>query len=569
MARQCPKAKRIKDATWFRYKVLLIDTQGSGKVLNEEELYLDSGCSQHMTGDRSQLTNFVHKFLGTIKFGNDQIAKIMGAPIIEDWVSDSEEDTMPPVSKDVPSFAQSSELVKSPRHSNHLIKDCDFHARKLAHRTYASRDIHKQYAQVNHSKFPLHKVPTVASPQSQSVLTTTARTVSAVKLIFSMTRPKLASHAVSKSKSPLRRRLPRRPSSNSSYSPLRFTAAKASAVSAAQDNKGTWVWRPKCLILDHDLRTTSGIKREFSVPRTPQQNDIAERKKRTLIEAAKTLLADSLLPIPFWAEAVNTACYVQNRVLVIKPHNKTPYELLHGRLPSIGFMRPFGCPVTILNTLDPLGKFLGKVDKGFLVGYSVCSFQDTEKAGEEGTQTYVLFPVLCDGSTNSQNNNKNALVDGKEHDDDIQKYVSPDIHSSSSGAQTRKQGDKTENKDKGKSLVVTIIGFKDLNAELEECINNSSNGVNAASSSVSTAGHNFINNTNDFSAGPSNAAMPNLEDLTHSNDADDVGAVADINNLESIISVSPIPTTRSTKIIQPLKLLVICLQLLKPEIWQK
>nr|GFB06589.1 putative ribonuclease H-like domain-containing protein [Tanacetum cinerariifolium] len=141
---------------------------------------------------------------------------------------------------------------------------------------------------------------------------------------------------------------------------------------------------------------------------------------------------------------------------------------------------------------------------------------------EEGTQTYVLFSVLSDSSTHSPNNNKDALVDGKEHDDDIQKSVSPDIHSSSSGAQTRKQGDKTENKDKGKSLVVTITGFRDLNAEFKECNNNSSNVVNAASSLVSTAGKNSINNTNDFNvAGPSNAAMPNLEDLSHSNDADD------------------------------------------------
>nr|GFA09022.1 hypothetical protein [Tanacetum cinerariifolium] len=58
------------------------------------------------------------------------------------------------------------------------------------------------------------------------------------------------------------------------------------------------------------------------------------------------MMADSLLPIPFGAEAVNTACYVQNRVLVTKPYNKTPYELLHGRTPTIGFMRPFGCPNT-------------------------------------------------------------------------------------------------------------------------------------------------------------------------------------------------------------------------------
>ncbi|GJW45067.1 ribonuclease H-like domain-containing protein [Tanacetum coccineum] len=109
------------------------------------------------------------------------------------------------------------------------------------------------------------------------------------------------------------------------------------------------------------------IKREFSVARTPQQNGVVERNNRTLIEAARTMLADLLLPTTFWAEAVNTTCYVQNRVLVTKPHNKTPYELLHSRPHSISFMRPFGYLVTILNTLDPLGKFDGKADEGFLL----------------------------------------------------------------------------------------------------------------------------------------------------------------------------------------------------------
>ncbi|GJW17343.1 putative ribonuclease H-like domain-containing protein [Tanacetum coccineum] len=116
-----------------------------------------------------------------------------------------------------------------------------------------------------------------------------------------------------------------------------------------------------------------GIKREFSVARTPQQNGVAERKNRTLIEAARTMLVDSKLPTTFWAEAVNTACYVLNRVLVIKPHNKTPYELIRGRPPLIDFMKPFGCPVTILNTRDHLGKFDEKADEGYFVGYSVIS----------------------------------------------------------------------------------------------------------------------------------------------------------------------------------------------------
>ncbi|GJZ93754.1 putative ribonuclease H-like domain-containing protein [Tanacetum coccineum] len=116
-----------------------------------------------------------------------------------------------------------------------------------------------------------------------------------------------------------------------------------------------------------------GILRQYSVARTPQQNGVAERRNRTLIEAARTMLVDSMLPTTFWTEAVNTACYVQNRVLVVKPHNKTPYELFHGRTPTLSFMRPFGCPVTILNTIDHLGKFDGKADEGFFVGYSLNS----------------------------------------------------------------------------------------------------------------------------------------------------------------------------------------------------
>nr|GFA74842.1 ribonuclease H-like domain-containing protein [Tanacetum cinerariifolium] len=121
---------------------------------------------------------------------------------------------MPQVTKDVPSFAQSLKLVKSPRHSGlispppmsvappvplrthspskglrrtkktyfvcksetHLIKDCDFHARKLAQKSYALRDIHKLYAPMNHSKIPLHKVFAAAPSTSQPVLTTAART---------------------------------------------------------------------------------------------------------------------------------------------------------------------------------------------------------------------------------------------------------------------------------------------------------------------------------------------------------------------------------------------------------
>ncbi|GJR66535.1 putative ribonuclease H-like domain-containing protein [Tanacetum coccineum] len=122
-----------------------------------------------------------------------------------------------------------------------------------------------------------------------------------------------------------------------------------------------------------ELCGEKGIKRDYSNARTPQQNGVAERKNRTLIEAARTMLADSKLPTMFWTEAVSTACYVLNRVLITNPHNKTPYALLTGKTPSISHFKPFGCHVTILNTSDHLGKFDGKADEGYLVGYSASN----------------------------------------------------------------------------------------------------------------------------------------------------------------------------------------------------
>ncbi|KAD6455022.1 hypothetical protein E3N88_09728 [Mikania micrantha] len=112
------------------------------------------------------------------------------------------------------------------------------------------------------------------------------------------------------------------------------------------------------------------ITRQFSVPRTPQQNGVAERRNRTLIEAARTMLSYAKLPITFWAEAVNIACYVQNRVLVVKTHGMTPYEIWHKRKPFIGFIKPFGCQCTILITKDHLAKFAEKSAEGYFVGYS-------------------------------------------------------------------------------------------------------------------------------------------------------------------------------------------------------
>ncbi|KAI3681369.1 hypothetical protein L6452_36163 [Arctium lappa] len=116
-----------------------------------------------------------------------------------------------------------------------------------------------------------------------------------------------------------------------------------------------------------------GISHNFSSVRTPQQNGVAERRNRTIIEAARSMLSDSHLPTQFWAEAVNTACFTQNRSLIIKRFGKTAYELFVGRKPSISFLHIFGCQCFILNNRDQLGKFDPKADDGIFLGYSSIS----------------------------------------------------------------------------------------------------------------------------------------------------------------------------------------------------
>nr|GEY43304.1 putative ribonuclease H-like domain-containing protein [Tanacetum cinerariifolium] len=580
-------------------------------------------------------------------------------------VSDSEDDNMPQISKDVPSFAQSSELVKSPRHSgqlfqapipvaptvplrskphlkgsrrtkkacfvcksvDHLIKDCDFHARKLAHRPYASRDIHKQYAPVNHSKSPLHKVTTAAPPQSQSsisplrrhlphrpslnpsnspprvtaakasagnpqpalrdkgvidsgcsrhmtrnmsylfdfkelnggyvafggnpkggkitgkaVLTqselvpiTASRPVTTVVPKISVTRPRQAKIIVTDPNSPPRRYINNSPSPKASNFPPKVTAAKASMVNVAKVVQGKWEWKLKCPILDH---------------------------------------------VSCNARVIDSGC---SRNMTGNMSYLSNFEELNG-----GYLAFGGNPKG--GKISSKGKFDGKVDEGFLVRYSISSkafgvfnsrtqiVQETlhvnflenkpnVAAWEEIKQQYVLFPVWSSGSTNPQNTNRDAAFDKKEPKFEGNKPESEVNVSPSSSAQSKKHDDKTKREAEGKSLVESLIGYRNLSAEFEDFFDNSINEVNVAGTLVPAVGQLSLNST--FSAvGPSNTVanpthgksscidtsqypddpnMPELEDITYSDDDDDVGAEADFNNLKTSITVIPIPTIRVHK----------------------
>ncbi|GKB29205.1 putative ribonuclease H-like domain-containing protein [Tanacetum coccineum] len=287
---------------------------------------------------------------------------------------------------------------------------------------------------------------------------------------------------------------------------------------------------------------------------------VAERKNRTLIEAARTMLADSKLPTTFWAEAVNTACYVQNRVLVTKPHNKTPYELFLGRKPALGFMRPFGCPVTILNTIDHLGKFDGKADEGFFVGYSINSkafrvFNSRTRIVEEnlhvqfsenthniaGSGPNWLFDI--DALTKSMNykpvvvgNQSNRNASTKACDDAGKARMETSKSSPDAGFKPSGDNEKKVTEEPGKE------GGDSSNDQEKEDNVNSTNNVNAAS----TNEVNVVGRKTSIEL-PDDPNMPKLKDIVYSDDDEDVGAEADINNLNTFMPVSPIPTKRIHK----------------------
>nr|GEY31096.1 retrovirus-related Pol polyprotein from transposon TNT 1-94 [Tanacetum cinerariifolium] len=289
-----------------------------------------------------------------------------------------------------------------------------------------------------------------------------------------------------------------------------------------------------------------GIKREFSIARTPQQNEVVERKNKTIIEAARTMLADLLLPTTFWAEAVSTACYVHNRVLVTKPHNKTPYKLLIGRSLNLDFMKPFGCPVTILNTLDHLGKFERKADEGFLVGYSVNSkafrvFNSRTRRVKENLHIKSLEnkPNVAGRGIEI---NANAVKARQEKASDHEYILLPFMPSSTQSSDDKDAGKVPYKGDEGVS--------KGSGIDDQEKTNSSTQDVDTVESSINTASININTGSLNINIVSSNdPSMPSFKETVIFNDVygdREVGVEAD-TNLELSTVVSHIPTTRVHK----------------------
>nr|GFB89063.1 retrovirus-related Pol polyprotein from transposon TNT 1-94 [Tanacetum cinerariifolium] len=141
-----------------------------------------------------------------------------------------------------------------------------------------------------------------------------------------------------------------------------------------------WLWHRRLSHLNFDTINllskndiVVGILHQTSVARTPEQNGVVEKRNRTLVEAARTMLSAAKVPLFFWAKAIATACFTQNRSLVIPRHEKTPYHIINDRKPSVKFFYIFGSICYNIRDGENLDKMKEKCDECIFVGYSTQS----------------------------------------------------------------------------------------------------------------------------------------------------------------------------------------------------
>ncbi|GJU15949.1 retrovirus-related pol polyprotein from transposon TNT 1-94 [Tanacetum coccineum] len=367
-----PKQNKSKKAIW----------KPTGKVitpcLSKSSLVLDSGCSKHMTGDRSQLTNFISKFLGTVKFRNDQVAKIMDGV---DLLTGSRGDNLYTLS--LGNMMASSPICLLSKASK--TKSWLWH-RRLSHLNFGAinhlarhglvRGLPKLKFEKDHlcsacalgksSKKP-HKPKSEDTNQEKLYLLhmdlcgpIRVASVNGKKYILVIvddySRFTWVKCLRSKDEAP---------AFIINFLKMIQVRLKETVRRIRTDNGTEFVNQTL-----REYYEQVGISHETSVARSPQQNGVVERRNHTLIEAARTMLIYAKAPLFLWAEAVATACYTQNRSMIRRRHDKTPYELLHDKPPDLSYLHVFGALCYPTNDSENLGKLQPKADIGIFIGYA-------------------------------------------------------------------------------------------------------------------------------------------------------------------------------------------------------
>ncbi|KAJ9544361.1 hypothetical protein OSB04_024068 [Centaurea solstitialis] len=448
----------VNSKGYYEYKEpSAMSSEDVEKPFASHKWYLDSGCSKHMTGRKEILSNYKEEYGGSVNFGNNELAPVVGQGDI--------------VCKDI--TIKNVVHVEGLNHNLSSIgKFCDkdlevnFKKRRCVVRTEEGRELF-----VGSRKTNLYtiKLQHILSNNSTCFISKTLlqqsllwhrrlshlnyryidrfvkhQLVSGIPMIKFETEQLCSSCAQGKMKRASRPPKPEQgsksplslihmdlcvPMKTVSLASRKYVLIYLDNVLKTKDDTSQLiinfvkVVQVQLKLLVQTVRSdngtefkykllksfynSSGITQTFYAARTPEQNGVVKRRNRTLVEAARSMLAQSQLPQYLWAEAVNTACYTLNKSIIHRRFGKTSYHILFGRIPNIDYFKVFGCPCYVLNETENRGKFGTKSDEMIFVGYSDCSVEYrvlNKKTRVVSESINVKFDPLAEISSSSVSN---------------------------------------------------------------------------------------------------------------------------------------------------------------------
>ncbi|GJW34290.1 retrovirus-related pol polyprotein from transposon TNT 1-94 [Tanacetum coccineum] len=420
IAQQCPSAYTWVPKTKRKWVPKVRNESVTKKIVQLILFIVDSGCTKHMTGNLSLLCNFVEKYLGTVRFGNDQFAPILGyGDLVQGNITIKRVYYVEGLNHNLFSVGQfcDADLEVAFRKSTCFVRDLQGNDLLTGNR---GTDLYTISLQETTSSTPICLMAKASPTQAWlwhrrlshlnfdyiNLLSKKDVVIGLPKLKY--VKDQLCSSCeVSKAKrSSFKSKTV--PSSKGRLNLLHMDLCGPMRVASINgkkyilvivDDYSRYTWTlflrskdetPEVLkdfltMIQRNLQAPvisvrtdrgteflnktlnaffkeEGIEHQTSTPRTPEQNGVVERRNRTLVEAARTMLSASKLPLFFWAEAIATACYTQNRSIIIPTHEKTAYHIINDRKPLIKHLHIFGCTCYLTRDGENLDKMKEKGD---------------------------------------------------------------------------------------------------------------------------------------------------------------------------------------------------------------